>query len=141
MDEQRDLARRELTQRIVAETHRFHDALAAWLADGDRAAFETIERAMHADLTLFDQTGAIVGRAELLDGLARAGASRPGLRIEIDEVDVILGAGEGTVIGFRERHTRDGELTVRRTTALLVEQAARPGALLWRHVHETAVGT
>ncbi len=125
----------------VAEVRRFHGALALWLAAGEADAFAAIEGAIHESLTLIDQDGDQVSGAELLTALGRAGGSRPGLAIDVSEIEVILRVEGGTVVTFCERHSTDGERARRRTTGLLLADPDRPGVLLWRHVHETAVSS
>jgi hypothetical protein len=127
------------TDSAVVEVHRFHDALASWLDAGDPADFEAIERAWAPDFTLINLDGAVVDRARLVAGLAGRGGTRPGLRIAIDEVGVLLRAPDAVVVTFRERHEHVGEATTRRTTAVLVADPSRAGMLLWSHVHETGI--
>lgn len=61
--------------------------------------------------------------------------SRPGLKIQIDELTVRYADGGSAVLTYRERHTWIGGATQRRATALFT--AGEDGQPQWAHLHET----
>jgi len=61
--------------------------------------------------------------------------SRPGLKIQIDELTVRYADGGSAVLTYRERHTWNGGATQRRATALFM--AGEDGQPQWAHLHET----
>lgn len=122
---------------LTAAVRALHDDLAAWL--GSAAAPEVFERfaaTQHADFTLVTVTGAVVHRADLLDGLRGARNTSPGLAIDVSDITVVARAGDQVVVRFLERHHLNGHTTARRVTAVLL---ARGGAYRWLTVHETAL--
>lgn len=120
------------------EIYAFHHTLADWLAEGRAADLDSLGAALHRGLSLIDVSGQTVDRAALLDGLRRAGGSRPGLRIEITDAVLLAGHERAALVTFGERHLRESACESRRTTALLVA-ADHETRWLWRHVRETAV--
>jgi hypothetical protein len=122
---------------VFAEVHAFHEALAAWLALGEPSALARIERALHPDLTLIGVDGSVTRRAELLARLTPRGGARPGLTIEIDELELRAGGDGWSLVSFRERHQVGESAEDRRTSALLVSDRAPEAGPRWLHVHET----
>jgi hypothetical protein len=123
----------------VAEVEAVHADLAEWL--GSDAPPEVLDRfaaTQHAEFSMVTTSGALLGRDQLLAGLRGARNSRPGLTIEIDDVEVLVDASPVTVVRFLERHRFEGVESDRRTTAVLVGDTttSRPQ---WRSLHETAV--
>ncbi len=81
--------------------------------------------------------GARLDFAALTAFFARVRGTRPGLRIVIDELELI-GPGDGrAVVGYRE-HQADaaGQATLRRSTAVFAHDDA--GGIVWLRLHETA---
>lgn len=117
-----------------------HSLLAAWL--GTPASPQVLDgfaAAQDDDFSMVTGTGAIVRKTELLAGLHRARNSRPGLVIEVSEVETVSASADLTVVRFVEEH-RDGDIgEYRRTTAVL---RADPDGnrYRWLTVHETTLG-
>ncbi|WP_069167709.1 hypothetical protein [Nocardia altamirensis] len=120
-----------------AEVVAVHQLLATWL--GTDAKPEVLERfaaTQHDTFSMVTTAGTRMSQSELLAGLRRAGNSRPGLDIEISEVEVLLAEGQVTVVRFLERHHFDGKHSDRWTTAVMTAESAPP-RFRWRALHET----
>ncbi|AFU04026.1 hypothetical protein [Nocardia brasiliensis] len=125
----------------VAEVEHVHALLSAWLGtDADQQVLEQFAATQHDSFSMVTLDGARVSQSELLSGLRRAKNSRPGLDIEIDDVELLLVEGSVTVVRFLERHHFDGKHTDRRSTAVLTTDGAPP-RYRWRIIQETAVPT
>jgi hypothetical protein len=61
--------------------------------------------------------------------------SRPGLKIQIDELTVRYADAASALLTYRERHAWSGGATQRRATALFT--AGEDGQPQWAHLHET----
>ncbi|AGK51017.1 hypothetical protein BTI_4122 [Burkholderia thailandensis MSMB121] len=84
--------------------------------------------------------GTSLDRAGLDELFRRGHGQRPGLRIEIDELQRIGAWRDGAVIGYRETQI-DGEdrPNTRRSTVVFEYDAA--SRIVWRHLHETPLAT
>jgi hypothetical protein len=120
---------------VVAEVERQHRLLASWLgsAAGPRV-LEELAAAHTADFSMVTTEGHVLHRAQLLDGLAGAGNTSPGLRILISDVTVVATLEGSVLVRFLETHVDHGHTSSRRVTALLRRERT---ALRWAHVHET----
>lgn len=109
---------------------RHHDDLAAWL--GGQAGPEVLERfraAHRPEFTLVTIDGVKLTLDELMGALSTAHNAVPGLKIGIEQFEVLTQSGDTTVCRFLEQHSTG---TARRTTAVLT-------GTQWLTVHETAV--
>lgn len=126
--------------RIEHAVTELHADLALWL--GTKAPSTVYERflgAQHPDFTMVAANGAIVSRGELATGLAQAGNTRPGLRIDIEDLRILATGGDVVVVRFTETHHDDDGTAKRRTTAVLTQDVSVEEGLRWLSVHETAV--
>ncbi|WP_063035034.1 hypothetical protein [Nocardia grenadensis] len=123
-----------------SEVERVHSLLAAWL--GTPASPQVLDRfaaTQDDDFSMVTVTGAIVRKTELLAGLHRARNSRPGLVIEVSDVDTVCASAGLSVVRFVEAHYVGDIGEYRRTTAVL--RADPEGhRYRWLTVHETALG-
>ncbi|WP_433656621.1 hypothetical protein ACQPW1_35495 [Nocardia sp. CA-128927] len=121
----------------VAEVEAVHALLATWLGtDAEPEVLERFAATQHDTMSMVTTSGARLSRSELLSGLRRARNSRPGLDIEISEVEVLLAEGNVTVVRFMERHHFSGKHADRWTTAVLTTESIPP-RYSWRVLHET----
>ncbi|WP_067540776.1 hypothetical protein [Nocardia crassostreae] len=124
---------------VVAEVHALHDDLALWLGTPDAA--EALERFLgqqHPEFSMVTQTGSVVARVALTDGLRGAGNTSPGLGIDIREIEILHRSADAVVVRFEEVHRHRGGARSRLTTALLLADPQDRNGLRWRSVHETA---
>jgi len=85
--------------------------------------------------------GQIVKRSQVFEMFGRAAGGRPGLSIELGEMQLLCSTGSHALLRYRETHHLEGEASSRSSsrysTALLED---RPEGVLWRSLHETAIG-
>ncbi|MEU4340474.1 hypothetical protein AB0H00_04255 [Nocardia sp. NPDC023852] len=118
-----------------------HALLATWLgSEASPAVLEQFAATQHTEFSMVTTSGAVLAKADLLAALRTARNSSPDLRIEIAEFEVLLATADFTVVRFLERHHHAGRRSDRRTTAVLVIDAAER-RFRWRTLHETDVST
>lgn len=121
----------------VAEVEAVHALLATWLGtDAEPEVLERFAATQHDTMSMVTTGGTRLSRSELLSGLRRARNARPGLDIEVSEVEVLFAEGNVTVVRFMERHHFDGKHADRWTTAVLTAEGLPP-RYSWRVLHET----
>jgi hypothetical protein len=120
---------------VVAEVERQHRLLAGWLGSAAEPAVLDELRAAHtAEFSMVTADGQVLHRQGLLDALAGAGNSHPGLRILISDVTVVTELAGSVLVRFLETHVEHGHTSSRRVSALLRRERT---ALRWAHVQET----
>jgi len=120
---------------VAAEVERQHRLLANWLGStAEPRVLEELRAAHTAEFSMVTTDGHVLHRRELLDWLAGAGNTRPGLRILISDVTVVAELDGAVLAGFLETHVEHGHTSSRRVTALLRRERT---ALRWAHVQET----
>ena len=122
---------------VREEIREFHEQLAVWLAEGPERAMQRLASAVARELSFVGLDGEALGRDELVAALAAAGASRPGLRIAVEDVAVRELASGLWLATFVERQSPGRS---RRTSAILRDEPGAPLGVAWVHVHETPLG-
>ncbi|MFC4376809.1 hypothetical protein ACFO5K_22220 [Nocardia halotolerans] len=116
-----------------------HDDLATWLgSQACDAVFERFAAAQHRSFSMVTTAGETLRRDELLTGLRAARNARPGLRIDISELEELVAEPGAVVVRFLESHHHAGEVTRRRVSAVLIPTPDESG-FHWLVVHETEV--
>ncbi|WP_280425587.1 nuclear transport factor 2 family protein [Nocardia carnea] len=123
---------------IAAEIERVHDLLAAWLGSAaSPRVLDAFAAAHDEDFSMVTTAGTVIRKRELLSGLHRARNGRPGLVIEISEVETLCATGDTAVVRFVECQRGSGEPEYRRTTAALRTDSGQ--SFQWLALQETAV--
>jgi hypothetical protein len=123
---------------LYAEVVQHHDDLADWLSgQADPDLLETFKDAHHPDFTLVTIDGAHLDLSALMTSLADAHNAVPGLKISIEEFQVLLSTADVAVCRFIERHSVGAP---RRVTAVLTPEPRARYGVRWLSVHETRVG-
>jgi len=122
---------------VRAEIREFHEQLAVWLAEGSERTMQRLASAVARELSFVGLDGEALDRDELVAALADAGASRPGLRIAIEDLTVRELASGLWLATFVERQSPGRS---RRTSAILRNETKAPLGVAWVHVHETPLG-
>jgi hypothetical protein len=117
-----------------------HEFFVQWMRQGSKIAidFSVCEDALAPDFEMVTPAGMLATRATLIDRLRRARCSLPP-DFAIDVVDaqpIWQGRGE-VLLKYIERQRRLGQITRRRSCALLTREPEAPRGMLWRYVHET----
>ncbi|BCK55817.1 DUF4440 domain-containing protein [Nocardia wallacei] len=130
-----------LHETVAREIEALHGDLSRWL--GSEAASEVFDRfaaQQHPDLSVVTVSGTVIARAALLEGLAAARNTAPGLVIEVTDIELLVITDDYVLTRFRERHRSGGDADDRITTAMLHRDPHARNGLRWRAVHETACG-
>lgn len=125
------------------EVQELHDFFQAWLEGSLPAtdtAFARFTLATAAGFTLIGPDGGVAGRDETAAWIRAAHGTRHGFRLWTDAHTLRAEGEDWALCTYREWQTRDGETTVRISTALFVADATAPTGLSWMHVHETWMG-
>ncbi|MGA6204181.1 DUF4440 domain-containing protein [Nocardia testacea] len=121
------------------QVERLHSLLAAWLGTpASPQVLDAFADAQHDDFSMVTVTGAVVRKAELLAGLHRARNSRPGLVIEVSDIETVHTADDLAVVRFVEEH-RDGDSREYRRTTAVLRADPDPSRYRWLTVCETAL--
>ena len=103
-------------------------------------AFGRFTQATAAGFTLIGPDGSVAGADETAAWIRAAYGTRHGFKLWTDAHTLRAAGEDWALCTYREWQTRDGETTVRISTALLVADATAPTGLSWLHVHETWMG-
>lgn len=127
-----------MSYQLQDEIEEQHRLLARWLGTAaDPAVLDALDAAHTDDFSMVTAEGRVLTRSALLEWLAKAVDSRPGLHILISDVELVADLGHAVLARFLETHVEHGHTAPRKVTALLlVDDRARHG-LRWRHLHET----
>jgi hypothetical protein len=117
-----------------------HEFFVRWMRQGSEIPidFSVCEDALATDFEMVTPAGVVSTKATLIDRLKRARWSLPP-DFAIDVVDaqpIWLGRRE-VLLKYVERQRRLGQITRRRSCALLTREAEAPRGMLWRYVQET----
>jgi hypothetical protein len=122
---------------LLAEVERHHEDLARWLgSEAEPALLDELRQAHRPEFTLIALDGSKLGLPALVEALAGSRNAVPGLKIGIDDFEVVLRTAEVAVCRFLEVHTVGSP---RRTTAVLVADPGARYGVRWLSVQETAV--
>lgn len=122
---------------LHAEVVQHHDDLARWLGGAaGPELLETFRDAHRPDFTLIAIDGARLDLPALMTALQGAHNAVPGLKIGIEEFQVLVRTAEVAVCRFLERHSGG---SLRCVTAVLVSEPQARYGVRWLSVHETPV--
>jgi len=111
-----------------------HIALENWLGKGEGDPAALLAR-FRADFLMIPPGGIHLDYQALVSFLESQRGSRPGLKIEIDELTTLQTWNNGAVLHYRETQTRpDQPVNVRWSSAVLNQEG---DTVTWRLLHET----
>ncbi|MBF6170929.1 DUF4440 domain-containing protein [Nocardia blacklockiae] len=123
---------------VAREVEALHQDLGCWLGSAaETRVFDRFAAQQHPDLSVVTVSGTVLTRAVLLEGLAQARNTAPGLVIEVADVEPLVVTSDYVLTRFRERHRRDERADDRITTAMLHRDPHARNGLRWRAIHET----
>ena len=134
------LARSALQE--VVELHAFFEAWLGGAAPRSDATFARIEDALAQRFTMVEPDGRRLGRGEVLAWLRQAHGSRAGVgfRIAVRDQEALFLAPPVVTVGYLEEQEANGQVTRRRSTAVLAAPAGG-GRPLWHALHETWIAS
>lgn len=126
----------QIEEEIIALHQFFQDWFNGKLPKTDES-FARFTGAMCPDFHMVTPEGKLVELNALTDRLRNAYGLRDEMRIWIENVCVHWNQDALWLATYEEWQEIDGVVQSRISTVLLAEDAAAPGGLNWRHVHET----
>ena len=122
----------------VVELHAFFEAWLGGAAPKSEAAFARLEDALAPSFTMVAPDGQRLGRDEVVASLRMAHGSRAGVRfrIGVQDAEALFLAPPVVTVGYIEEQEANGQVTRRRSTAVLAARAGG-GRTLWHALHET----
>lgn len=132
-----DTAMTDLPSPCLRLTLDAHALIEQWIGQSD--APDTVLAALLSsfspDFTMITTDGQRLPQHALPTLFASLRGTRPGLKIDIDEIAVRHTDSASVLLSYRERHAWTGGTTQRRATVLFT--AAADGEPQWAHLHET----
>ncbi|MCP3973537.1 MAG: hypothetical protein GY720_03475 [bacterium] len=125
----------ELADQVSAEIVALHNEFERWFR-GESDDPTRMLASIPADFTFISPGSEVVPTDVLVAGLLASHGSRQ-IRIRIDNPIVRWSEGSAVLATYEEWHDHADYTTARQTTVLFTIDAAAPGGLRWRHVHET----
>ncbi len=128
-----------LDEIAIRRVYEFHDFLERWL--GGVMPYDLSD--VHAQLENFDPdfqcllpTGRVQDRVALLNWLAEAFGSQPGLGIKIEKVNVRWRKRDSVLLTYEEHQSRPDGSNRRLSSALFAAGSEDRNTGLWFHLHE-----
>ncbi|MGB9095131.1 DUF4440 domain-containing protein [Erwinia sp.] len=113
-----------------------HVAIENWLSEGTGELQALLDR-FTPDFSMIGLTGAVLDQPKLSGFFRASQAAKPGLKIEIAEMEMVSDWTEGAVVSYREIQSLPGaEPTQRRSTVVF---SLSSSGIQWRHLHETPI--
>ncbi|MBI6547984.1 hypothetical protein [Xenorhabdus lircayensis] len=132
MTVERELAARK----SVIEVHQWIEDVFSHHPQEDSEALKKLLNSFTSDFTMITITGQCVTLNQVKTMFSHNIGTRPGLKIEIDECEVITSNEECVVLRYREKHTKDGNTHCRWS---VVSISFIDGYPRWCYLHETAI--
>jgi hypothetical protein len=118
----------------VNEVKTAHIAIENWLGKGE-GDVQALLAGFAADFSMVTPAGGELDFATLGSFFLGQKAARPGLKIELSDIEIVAEWPAGAVVSYREKQTLPGQpSTLRHSTVVFSRQADRP---LWLRLHET----
>ncbi len=124
-----------LADQVAAEIVALHREFELWFR-GESDDPSRMEASIPADLMFISPGSELVPADKLVAGLLASRGSRQ-IRIRIENPVTRWSDGSAVLATYEEWHDHADYTTGRQTTVLFTLEAAAPGGLRWRHVHET----
>lgn len=123
-----------------AEVEGLHEFFVQWFTarDGQTIDFAACERAFAADFVLVNPDGSRHDRKAVIERLAHARGRVPvPFEIKILDPRTAWLCDGAILVEYVEQQLREGQMTRRRSAALLTLDNAAPRGMLWRFLQET----
>ncbi|WP_370679197.1 DUF4440 domain-containing protein [Comamonas sp. GB3 AK4-5] len=126
----------DAAKRSILRVHELIHCIFTGEAEAAHAALQQLMPLFSEDFSMVATSGQVVGLHQVEQAFARAAGSKPGLRMEVSDMEPVWQDGSHIAMRYRETHHLNGLSTVRCSVVLLhcAEQAVR-----WNYLHETAL--
>lgn len=137
----------ELVERCRAEIVGLHEFFVDWFTgelDGGAIEFARFTAATHPSFTMVVPSGQLIDKPQIVRGLNDAHGSwrGRGFRIEILEITDRLVTDSSALVTYEEwQYEGSSLLNARTSSALFVAASHAPNGVVWRHLHETNLGS
>lgn len=111
-------------------------AIERWLNQGEGSAEALLHR-FSPEFSMIPINGMRMDHQSVSAFFREARASRPGLKIVIDNAAILAEWHDGAAVLYREIHALPGKADTARWSTVLFRQQEEK--ILWRHLHETAL--
>lgn len=102
----------------------------------DEGDIEALLSRFSHDFTMVTPGGASLDYAALCQLFQTQGGKRAGLKIVVENIELLAEWPEGAALRYSEKQTLPGQATTTRWSMVIFQ---RQGAkIIWRHLHETA---
>ncbi|NOH14262.1 MAG: hypothetical protein HND51_21675 [Chloroflexi bacterium] len=127
----------ERVNREIGELHQFFEDWFLGKLPQTKEAFARFSSHMAEDFHIIPPSGAIISREELINNLWNAHNNTDAeFKIWVENIQVYV-RPSFIYATYEEWQRRDGETTVRLSTAIFQEIEGAANQLQWLHVHET----
>jgi len=126
--------------RIENEIFELHQFFQDWYNNQitpTEANFARCANVLAPDFTIIFPSGDKVSYQPLLNELWKAHNSHSGMRIWIENTQVLHQSGDLILATYEEWQEIENKVTTRLSTVLFQEDQSTPNRLKWLHVHET----
>ncbi|MHC5178435.1 DUF4440 domain-containing protein [Serratia rhizosphaerae] len=115
-----------------------HTLIRRWLGDGDSpvAMCDDLLARFSPDYSMVTPGGALLDFPSLTTFFRAQCGARPGLEIEIDNMQLIAESAAGATVTYQERQQLPGQEATLRFSTVVFELGA-DNQVVWRHLHET----
>ena len=122
--------------RYIAEVIAAHVAIEHWLNQGEGSAEALLHR-FSPEFSMIPINGMRMDHQSVSVFFREARASRPGLKIVIDNAAILAEWHDGAAVLYREIHALPGKADTARWSTVLFR--LQEGKIIWLHLHETAL--
>ena len=122
--------------RYIAEVITAHVAIENWLNQGEGSAEARLHR-FSQEFSMIPVNGMHMAHQSGSVFFREARASRPGLKIVIDNAAILAEWHDGAAVLYREIHALPGKADTARWSTVLFR--LQEGKIIWLHLHETAL--
>jgi len=121
----------------IIELHQFFQGWFNGSVSDDAKIFSRLTGVLSEDFTYITPEGKLIHRKNLIKSLHSAYHSRKGMRIWIENMQILHGFGEITTVSYEEWQLIERNVTVRLSSATFKYQPGAPNKVVWMHLHES----
>ena len=125
-------------EREVVDLHAWFERWFRGVEASDGKSFERVASALSPEFVMITPTGRRTERAQVLESLKSAHASKPAdFEIRIANFEVRWALHDAGLVVYEEHQTSAGTETKRISSALLRMDPSTPHGVVWLHLQET----